>query len=94
MTEWAAGLYAAVGSLAALQQVAATGTGEHVDCSLLEVAHLVGAFHNSLRFRAQHTPEPPLPSREVEAPSVEPTVDGYVGSMTQTPQHFEEHFCC
>jgi crotonobetainyl-CoA:carnitine CoA-transferase CaiB-like acyl-CoA transferase len=92
--EWVAGAYAAVGAMAAVRRARATGHGEFVDVSLLEVANLTATtfadLFNSLHGRPEA--DPTVPSRSVEIPSIEPTLDGWVGFNTNTREQWE-NFC-
>ncbi len=92
--EWVGGAYAAVGALAAVRGARATGHGEFVDVSLLEVANLTATtfadLFNSLLGRPEA--DPTVPSRSVEIPSIEPTLDGWVGFNTNTREQWE-NFC-
>ncbi len=92
--EWVAGVYSAVGSLAAVRRARETGEGELIDLSLFEVVSItatnfVDIFH-SLSGRPQ--PDPTIPPRGVEIPSIEPTLDGWVGFNTNTRDQWES-FC-
>ena len=88
--EWIAGAYGAVGALAAVQHARRTGRGEHVDCSILETGNLVGTSHMEILHWALGNPEITEPIRVVEAPSIEPTADGWVGLNTNMRQHFND----
>lgn len=92
--EWVAGAYAAVGAMAAVRRARSTGHGEFVDVSLLEVANLTATtfadLFNSLHGRPEV--DPTVPSRSVEIPSIEPTLDGWVGFNTNTREQWE-NFC-
>ncbi len=92
--EWVAGAYAAVGAMAAVRRSRATGFGEFVDVSLLEVANLTATTFADLFNSLQGRPEadPTVPSRSVEIPSIEPTLDGWVGFNTNTREQWE-NFC-
>jgi crotonobetainyl-CoA:carnitine CoA-transferase CaiB-like acyl-CoA transferase len=89
--EWLAGPYAAVGALAAMLRAQATGHGEHVDFSLLEVTTIGGTNYTDLFWKIVDAgpPEGPLP-QTVETPSIEPTKDGYVGFCTNSRQQFSD----
>ena len=92
--EWVAGAYAAVGAMAAVRGARATGHGEFVDVSLLEVANLTATTFADLFHSLHGRPEldPSLPSRSVEIPSIEPSLDGWVGFNTNTREQWE-NFC-
>jgi crotonobetainyl-CoA:carnitine CoA-transferase CaiB-like acyl-CoA transferase len=81
-----------VAALAAAFRARATGKGEHIDLSLLETANMVlTQFSESMNRLLNGTPEAPQASlllQSVETPSIEPTVDGYVGFCTNARQQF------
>ena len=91
VTEWVTGAYAAVGALAALRGARRHSCGELVDVSMLEVANttsnLFGDLMDHLRGRVDLGAAPP--PRTYETPSIEPTLDGYVGFNTNTRLQFE-----
>jgi crotonobetainyl-CoA:carnitine CoA-transferase CaiB-like acyl-CoA transferase len=76
LTQWAAGVSAAVAALIACRQRARSGRGELVDVALLEAA--VTIFNGFRAVSGQFT-TPPIPPRVVEVPSIEPSSDGWVG---------------
>jgi crotonobetainyl-CoA:carnitine CoA-transferase CaiB-like acyl-CoA transferase len=90
VTDWVTGVYAAVATLAALR----AGRGELIDVSWAEVANLTCTnfvdLADSMRGRPDLRDLPP--ARSFETPSIEPTLDGYVGFNTNTRQQFES-FC-
>ncbi len=92
--EWAAGAYGAAAALAAVFRARATGQGEHVDLSILEVAHMIFTnFSESMnRFMngGPGDPEHAFLAQSVETPSIEPTADGYVGFCTNSRQQFSD----
>jgi crotonobetainyl-CoA:carnitine CoA-transferase CaiB-like acyl-CoA transferase len=92
--EWVAGAYAAVGALAAVRGARSSGHGECVDVSMLEVANLTATTFADLFHSLHGRPEldPTVPSRSVEIPSIEPTLDGWVGFNTNTREQWE-NFC-
>ena len=87
--EWLTGTAAALGGLAALMAARRTGRGEHVDVASFDTmmltmngyAHLLGSFTD--------TTDSAL-ARSVEIPSIEPTLDGYVGFCTVAAQQFQD----
>ncbi len=90
ITEWVAGTFAAVGALAALHRARRTGHGEHVDFSMLEVMTIAGTNYTDLLFQVLGLePTGGLP-QTVETPSIEPTLDGYVGFCTNSRQQFSD----
>jgi len=94
VTEWVAGVYAAVATLAALRRASRSGNGELIDVSWAEVANLTctnfADLSDSMRGRPDLSATPA--ARSCETPSIEPTLDGYVGFNTNTRQQFES-FC-
>ena len=94
IVEWVGGAYAAVAGLAAVRRARATGAGEFIDVSIFEVANITATnfsdLFNSLAGRPE--PDPTIPPRNVEIPSIEPTLDGWVGFNTNTRDQWES-FC-
>lgn len=86
--EWAAGAYAAVGALAAVEGARRRGRGQHVDVSMFEV---VASSLTVLHDLAGQFFEGPLP-QNLETPSIEPTKDGWVGITSYTGQQWKD-FC-
>ncbi|MBW2385568.1 MAG: CoA transferase [Deltaproteobacteria bacterium] len=89
-TEWIGGTYAAVAALAALQHAQRTGIGEYVDFSLLEVMNLASTVFVDLMIALMGVTELHGPGRSIEIPSIEPTLDGWVGFNTNTRQQFND----
>ena len=94
IVEWVAGVYAGVAALAAARRSRELGVGELIDVSVLEVANITATnfsdLFNSLAGRPE--PDPAVPPRSVEIPSIEPTLDGWVGFNTNTRDQWES-FC-
>lgn len=94
IVEWVAGAYGAVASLAAVRRARDTGAGEVIDLSVFEVANITATNYsdlsNSLAGRPE--PDPAIPPRTVEIPSIEPTLDGWLGVNTNTRDQWES-FC-
>jgi crotonobetainyl-CoA:carnitine CoA-transferase CaiB-like acyl-CoA transferase len=89
--DWAHGVFAAVGALGAVMRATRTGSGEHVEATLLAATTFAGtAFHFYGLNEQQGEPRLTRPARFVEIPSIEPTVDGWVGFMTGTHQQFKD----
>ncbi len=82
LAEWVTGAYAAVAALAA-------NPGEHVDVSELETMTLAGRLFLDLMWSLIGV-EPFGPARTLEVPSIEPTLDGFVGFNTNTRQQFDD----
>ena len=91
-TEWLAGVYAAVGALAALRRRDRSGLGGLVDVSWAEVASLSCTLFADITDSLAGRPDLALRpvARSLETPSVEPTADGYVGFNTNTAQQFSD----
>ncbi|MCU1614595.1 MAG: CoA transferase [Frankiales bacterium] len=83
LSEYIAGAYGAVGALAAARHARRTGRGEHVDVSLMETITLTYTNFRDLSQRLSGQPLAGL-ARLVERPSIEPTLDGWVGFNTNT----------
>ena len=80
---WSAGLYAAVGALAAFREARRSGIGEHVDVSRLEsmVVTLMG-YAAMMRSIGGEIAKPY--TRFIEIPCVEQAVDGWIGYCVVT----------
>src|SRR5206468_2284885 len=79
-TEWVGGTFAAVAALAAVRRATERGLGEHVDFSLLEVMNIAGTMYSDLLNSMLGRPKVEgTPARTIELPSIEPTLDGWVG---------------
>jgi len=87
--EWVSGLYAAVAALGASRVVRHGGPGELVDLSIAEVANTTGTTAADLMDSLRGRPNPGVPGRSFETPSIEPTSDGYVGFNTNTRTQFD-----
>jgi crotonobetainyl-CoA:carnitine CoA-transferase CaiB-like acyl-CoA transferase len=82
LSEWVAGTYGAVAALAA-------APGERVDCSEFEAMTMAGSLFLDLMWSLLEI-EPAGPARTLEVPSIEPTLDGWVGFNTNTRQQFDD----
>jgi len=85
--EYVSGTYAAAGALAALRVARASGLGEDVDVSTYEAMLL--SFQTFQYIHAQFEPGTRV-SCSVEAPSIEPAKDGWVGFCTITGQQWKD----
>jgi crotonobetainyl-CoA:carnitine CoA-transferase CaiB-like acyl-CoA transferase len=94
IVEWVAGAYAGVGALAAVRRARSIGVGELIDVSLCEVANMTASNYSDLMNSLQGRPEldPSVPYRTVELPSIEPTLDGWLGVNTNTRDQWDA-FC-
>ncbi len=90
ITEWIGGTFAAVAALAATRHARNTGQGEHIDFSLCEVMNIGSTTYLDLMDHMNGRPEPLGGPRSVELPSIEPTLDGWVGFNTNTNQQFTD----
>jgi crotonobetainyl-CoA:carnitine CoA-transferase CaiB-like acyl-CoA transferase len=92
IVEWVSGTFAAVAAAAALRPSRASRRGELIDVSMLELAN----FTSNLYVDVVHSllGRPPVqqlgPPRLIETPSIEPTLDGYVGFCTNSRQQFDD----
>ena len=94
LTEWVTGAYAAAAVLATRRRQVADGDGDLLDVAVCDVANISGGLFADLMFSLLGRPpiDPTLPARSVELPSIEPTLDGWVGFNTNTRVQFEG-FC-
>ena len=91
-TDWVSGAYAAVGGFAALRGAARTGVGELVDVSWAEVANNTCTLFTDTSDAVAGRPDltGTAPIRSYETPSVEPTLDGWVGFNTNARAQFDD----
>jgi crotonobetainyl-CoA:carnitine CoA-transferase CaiB-like acyl-CoA transferase len=89
ITEWISGTYAAIAAAAAARRARQRGHGAHVDLSMAEVTTLVGAGFGEQRYTIAGRPPITGAERSFETPSIEPTLDGYVGFTTNSRQQFD-----
>jgi crotonobetainyl-CoA:carnitine CoA-transferase CaiB-like acyl-CoA transferase len=90
ITDWIGGTFAAVAALAAVRRARASGHGEHVDFSLCEVVNIAGTMYADLFHSLAGRPPLDRPARSVELPSIEPTLDGWVGFNTNSRQQYQD----
>ncbi len=88
--EWLSGVYAAIGTLAARTRRLASGHGELVDVSMLEVLALCLTYYPVSFFDTAGRPYRSV--RSVPTPGVETASDGFVGLGTGTGQQWLD-FC-
>lgn len=89
--EFLAGVDAAVAAVAAWRAGRATGTGDHVDVSVLEAMALGMNTYAPLFAELYGVAAPEEPAfRHIDHPSVEPTADGWVGFATIANQQFRD----
>lgn len=91
VTEWLGGALAAVAALGAISGVRRGGAGEHIDHALIETAALTMNCFPELHASSYGQPGQPLDviGRRVERPSIERTLDGWVGFNTNTRTQLE-----
>ena len=84
-------MHAAVAAVAAWRAGRATGTGEHVDLSMLE-AMTLGMNTYAPLFAELYGVRGPRGAgfRHIDHPSIEPTADGWVGFATIANQQFKD----
>ncbi|MDX1736046.1 MAG: CoA transferase, partial [Halioglobus sp.] len=90
ITEWVGGTFAAVAALASCREARASGVGDHLDFSLLEVMTIASTTYADLMASLAGRPAPKGPARTVEIPSIEPTKDGWVGFNTNSNQQYTD----
>jgi len=90
ITEWLAGTFSAVAGLAAVGRARRKGQGEQIDFSWLEVMNLASSNFMDLFFGLAGRPTLGGSAQSVETPSIEPTLDGYVGFCTNSAQQFSD----
>lgn len=88
--DWTAASYAAPAALAAIGRAQRCGVGDVVDVSIAEATAIAASTFTDLAVQLSGAPNPPI--RSVEAPSIEPAADGWVGFNTNTRQQFQ-NFC-
>ena len=91
VTELVTGAYAAVGALAALKTALNQGYGELVDVSMIEVGNITSTLFQAVTYALRGKPDISAapPARSYETPSIEPTLDGFVGFNTNTRNQFD-----
>lgn len=90
ITDWVGGTFAAVAAQAAVHRALKTGQGEHIDFSMLECMNIAGSMYGDLMARLIGRPPITAPSRSFEFPSIEPTLDGWVGFNTNSRQQYND----
>ncbi|MDG2028148.1 MAG: CoA transferase [Acidimicrobiales bacterium] len=88
--EWTAASYAGPPTLAAIDRARRCGVGDVVDVSMAEATSIAASTFSDLAVQMSKRQEAPL--RSVEAPSIEPALDGWVGFNTNTRAQFQG-FC-
>jgi crotonobetainyl-CoA:carnitine CoA-transferase CaiB-like acyl-CoA transferase len=95
IVEWCAGTFGAGAALAALiraraPEAAGGPQGDLVDCSLHATATFTLTSFIDTRYSALGRPPLSGKPRIIEAPSIEPTADGWVGFNTNTRAQFDD----
>jgi crotonobetainyl-CoA:carnitine CoA-transferase CaiB-like acyl-CoA transferase len=90
IAEWVGGTFASVAVTAAALRAQRTGHGEHIDFSVSETMTIAGGNYAEYMYELSGRPPIVKVHRSFETPSVEPTVDGYVGFCTNTRQQFDD----
>jgi crotonobetainyl-CoA:carnitine CoA-transferase CaiB-like acyl-CoA transferase len=87
-SEWLAGTFSGLAIAAAARRARRTGRGDHIDFSISEVMTLAAVSY--AEYMRALVGNPPLVGvrRSIETPSVEPTLDGYVGFCTNSRVQF------
>jgi crotonobetainyl-CoA:carnitine CoA-transferase CaiB-like acyl-CoA transferase len=88
--EWAAGTYAAIGTLAALRRARLHRVGDLVDVAALDALMFSQPLYPVTWFQVAGVPFRPV--RSSQLPNLHPTADGYVALQTTTGQQWLD-FC-
>lgn len=89
-SEWVAGTYAALGTLAARHRAFQTGTGELLDVSMFEALLLTQDLYPVTYFSVAGRPW--RGGKTPNMPGIEPTADGHIGLAVVTAQNWHD-FC-
>ncbi|TAK53915.1 MAG: CoA transferase [Gammaproteobacteria bacterium] len=89
-SEWVAGSFAALGTLAARYRAWTTGSGELLDVSMFESLLLTQDLYPVTYFSIAGRPW--RGGKSPSIPGIEPTADGYIGLAVATSQHWHD-FC-
>jgi crotonobetainyl-CoA:carnitine CoA-transferase CaiB-like acyl-CoA transferase len=87
-SEWLAGTFSAMAVAAAARRARRTGRGDHIDFSIAEVMTIAASSYADYIRALLGRPPVVGARRTIETPSVEPTLDGYVGFCTNSRQQF------
>jgi len=90
IAEWTTGAYAGPPVLSALLRARRTGRGEHIDMAVADVMGIAATTFSDLAHSMRgggH--EFDRVARSVEAPSIEPALDGWVGFNTNTALQYQ-----
>jgi crotonobetainyl-CoA:carnitine CoA-transferase CaiB-like acyl-CoA transferase len=89
LTEYIAGTYAAVAAIAAAREAKKSGSGQWLDCASVESTNITFGVFTDLAASISAADVSAPPRRVREYPSIEPTLDGWVGFNTNTTQMWE-----
>ncbi len=90
LTDLGAGLFAAIGILAALQHRARTGEGQHVDTSLVEAGVALSVWEATEFFASGQAPQPMGSAHRMSAPyQALACADGYITTGAANDRLFE-----
>jgi crotonobetainyl-CoA:carnitine CoA-transferase CaiB-like acyl-CoA transferase len=89
LTEYIAGTYAGVGAIAAAREAKKSGCGQWLDCASIESTNITFSVFTDLAASISNADVSAPPRRLREYPSIEPTIDGWVGFNTNTAQMWE-----
>lgn len=90
ISEWVGATFAAAAVTAAAWRAQCHGHGELIDFSTAATMTIAGANYADVLYSLNGRPEITAVSRNFETPSVEPTLDGYVGFCTNSRQQFDD----
>jgi crotonobetainyl-CoA:carnitine CoA-transferase CaiB-like acyl-CoA transferase len=90
ISEWVSGTFAAVAATAAVLRAQETGHGEHIDYAMSETMTISGGNYAEYMYQLAGSPPITKVHRTFETPSIEPTIDGYVGVCTNSRQQFDD----
>jgi crotonobetainyl-CoA:carnitine CoA-transferase CaiB-like acyl-CoA transferase len=89
-SEWVAGTFASVAVAAAALRAQRSGHGEHIDFSIAATMTIAGGNYAEYNYALSGSPPITKVHRTFETPSIEPTLDGYVGFCTNSRQQFDD----
>jgi crotonobetainyl-CoA:carnitine CoA-transferase CaiB-like acyl-CoA transferase len=90
ISEWVGATFAAVAVSAAAWRAVHRGHGEFIDFSTAATMTIAGGNYANLIHSLGGSPPIETVHRTFETPSVEPTLDGYVGFCTNSRQQFDD----
>ena len=87
-SEWLAGTFSGMAVAAAARRAARSGHGDHIDFSIAEVMTIAASSYAEYIRALMGSPPIVGARRTIETPSIEPTLDGYVGFCTNSRAQF------